>query len=51
MHQMYYFRFASLLIRDCAFCVRRSFHWVLSAGGQAELEDGLESPQLLGNSL
>ena len=44
-----YFRFSSLLIRDYAFCVVRSFHWVLSAGGQAQLEDGLESAHLLGN--
>lgn len=48
---MCYFRCASSLIRDSAVCVRRSFQWVLSAGGQAELEDGLESPQLLGNLL
>jgi len=31
-------------------CSTRSFHWVLSAGGQAQLEDGLESPHLLGNN-
>lgn len=30
-------------------CGTRSFHWVLSAGGQAQLEDGLESPHLLGS--
>jgi len=35
----------------CFFCVFSSFHWVLSAGGQAQLEDGLESPHLLGNLL
>jgi len=30
-------------------CVFSSFHWVLTAGGQAALDDGLESPHLLGN--
>jgi len=33
----------------CVVCVFSSFHWVLSAGGQAELDDGLESPHLLGD--
>ena len=40
-----------LLIVECAMCIVRSFHWVLSAGGQSQLEDGLESPYLLGNVL
>jgi len=35
--------------RECVLHVLRSFYWVLSAGGQAKLEDGLESPLLLGN--
>ena len=51
------FEFCSFLIShlvdglftcDCVVCVFSSFHWVLSAGGQAELDDGLESPHLLG---
>jgi len=36
------------LVCEHVFCAARSFHWVLSAGGQAQLEDGLESPHLLG---